>query len=74
MLHTLWVRHKEGTWDPNVEVRYEDFRKLHEEQFEKHGVDNLSFQEAYAEIMEVEFGYFEGLWPSPRPLRKGISA
>ncbi|KAJ8438357.1 hypothetical protein Cgig2_015284 [Carnegiea gigantea] len=59
----LWEKtkkHKDVKWDPEGEVKYEEFKKLHEDQIQKHGVDNLSLKEAYVEVLKAKPGYHRG--------------
>ncbi|KAJ8429703.1 LOW QUALITY PROTEIN: hypothetical protein Cgig2_004878 [Carnegiea gigantea] len=68
----LWERmkrHKDGSWDPEAVVKYEEFKELHISQIEKEDADNLSLKEAYLLVMKES--YHRGLGPGPQLLRKG---
>ena len=45
--------------------------KLHEDQIQEHGVDNLSLKEAYVQVLNEKPGYHRGLGPGPVPPRRG---
>lgn len=69
----LWEktkRHKDGSWDPDAEIKYYEFKTLHAKQIEEHGVDNLSVEKAYIEVLKERPGYIRGLGAGPRPPRK----
>ena len=52
-------------------MKYEEFKKLRENQIQKHGVDNLSLKEAYVEVIKEKPGYHRGLRPGSVPPRRG---
>ncbi|KAJ8439841.1 hypothetical protein Cgig2_023003 [Carnegiea gigantea] len=70
-LQCMMLRHKDGKWDPEGEIKYEEFKKLYEDQIQKHGIDNLSLKEAYVEVLKEKLGYHRGLAPGPMPPKKG---
>ncbi|KAJ8427749.1 hypothetical protein Cgig2_008553 [Carnegiea gigantea] len=63
--------HKDGKWDPKGEVKYDEFKKLDEDQIQKRGINNLSLKEAYVEVLKEKPGYHRGLGPRPVPPKKG---
>lgn len=70
----LWEKikkYKDGKWDPEAEVKYKEFKKLHEDLIQKHGFNNLSLKEAYVEVLKEKPGYHRGLGPGLVPPRKG---
>lgn len=66
----LWEmtkRHKDKSMDKIAEQKLEEFKKLHQEQLELYGVDNLTVPEAYMRVMGTCSGYINGLGFGPKP-------
>ncbi|XP_055962183.1 uncharacterized protein LOC126680194 isoform X2 [Mercurialis annua] len=65
---------KNGNWvDDEAEEAYKKLLDLHNEQLEKHGVDNLLTSEAYTIVLGHKSGYQRGLGQGPPPFR-GVNA
>ncbi|XP_050211176.1 uncharacterized protein LOC126661385 [Mercurialis annua] len=65
---------KNSNWvDDEAEKAYEKLLGLHNEQLEKHGVDNLSTPEAYTIILGHKSGYQRGIGQGPPPFT-GVNA
>ena len=67
----MQTRHKDGARDPRGEAKQEEFKNLHEDQIQKHGVDNISLKEAFVEVLKEKPNHYRGLGLSPMPLIKG---
>uniref|UniRef100_A0A803MN49 Uncharacterized protein n=1 Tax=Chenopodium quinoa TaxID=63459 RepID=A0A803MN49_CHEQI len=60
----LWdksKRHKNGKFDDEAEVKFNEFRQLHEKEIGEKGVDNLTLEEAYVKVLGHRSGYARGL-------------
>ena len=59
-------RKKDGTWYEYAYAKFEEFKKLHADEIAKHGVDNLTTEEAYAKVFGCSSSYIKGLGAGPR--------
>lgn len=70
----MWAYHLLGIkttgWEPKSEKAYEELKKLHASEVDKHGEDTLSVQAAYMKVFNRKSGYVKGLGPGARPPRK----
>lgn len=73
------IRHKKtdenSAWGvsgfgPNDEKHFEEFKKLHETEIEKHDEDTLNVKDAYMKVLKQKSGYVRGLGPGARPPNK----
>ncbi|CAH9091488.1 unnamed protein product [Cuscuta epithymum] len=60
-------------WEPNAEKNYQELKKLHQTQMEKHGEDTLTVKAAYTEVLKPKSGYVKGLGPGARTTTRGRS-
>ncbi|KAJ8440768.1 hypothetical protein Cgig2_005499 [Carnegiea gigantea] len=59
-----------GTWGPEAEATYEEFKKLHVDQIKGHGDDNHTVEEVYSRVFNGRSGYLEGLGAGLRHPKK----
>ncbi|XP_056698538.1 uncharacterized protein [Spinacia oleracea] len=60
----LWEktkRHKNGKFDDEAEIKYNEFKKLHEKEVGETGADNVSVDVAYEKVLGYRSGYARGL-------------
>jgi len=67
---TILFGHKDGTWGPEAEATYEEFKKLHVDQIKGHGDDNHTVEEVYSRVFKGSSGYIKGLGAGPRHPKK----
>lgn len=61
---------EDGPWGPEAEAKYKEFKKLHADQIEGHGNDNLTAEEVYSRVYKGSSGYIKGLGAGPRHPKK----
>ncbi|XP_056689470.1 uncharacterized protein [Spinacia oleracea] len=60
----LWEktkRHKNGKFDDEAEIKYNEFKQLHEKEVGEKGADNVSVDVAYEKVLGYRSGYARGL-------------
>uniref|UniRef100_A0A803MM87 Uncharacterized protein n=1 Tax=Chenopodium quinoa TaxID=63459 RepID=A0A803MM87_CHEQI len=53
--------YKNGKFDDEIEVKFNEFRQLHEKEIGEKRVDNLTLEEAYVKVLGQCFSYARGL-------------
>ncbi|KNA24938.1 hypothetical protein SOVF_010960 [Spinacia oleracea] len=70
----LWEktkRHKNGKFDDEAEIKYNEFKQLHEKEVGEKGADNVSVDVAYEKVLGYRPGYARGLGKGHPVLSKG---
>ncbi|KAL2933899.1 Oxysterol-binding protein-related protein 1 [Bienertia sinuspersici] len=60
----LWRKtkqHKDGSFDDEGEVKFNELKKMHEKEIQEKGIDSLSIDEAYMKVLGHCSGYARGL-------------
>ncbi|KAL2925571.1 Acylphosphatase [Bienertia sinuspersici] len=54
-------RHKDGSFDDEGEVKFNELKKVHEKEIQEKGIDSLYIDEAYMKVLGHCSGYARGL-------------
>ncbi|KAL2931719.1 Pre-mRNA-splicing factor 38B [Bienertia sinuspersici] len=55
------AEHKDGSFDDEGEVKFNELKKMHEKEIQEKGIDSLSIDEAYMKVLGHCSGYARGL-------------